>query len=580
MKSNERKTEWFREKEYGFFFHFLNSGPIGAENRNQWTPIPPAEWNRYVESFDTGRLAKQLHELRAGFAWLTVGQNSGYYCCPNAAYDRLSGYAADSHCSKRDLISDFADALAEYEIPLFVYSTCMAPGGDTNVLRKLKCEQAWPQKEQGKICTPEFERMSGFLTMWIEIHREWAERWGRKIHGWWIDGTYNPEWLFLFADEPNGKSFANALRAGNPDALLAFNPGVLYSPRRNYPGSPEDMTAGEIFDPHLGILPSAQTPDGLQYFLLTFAGVCWSRAPLRYTSGEFTEITRNVTDNGGVIAWDLPFTENGIQEDSFRILHAYTEEYRHSRSVFPKTAVQVQPPVLHEDGSSEPGLLTLKPQQPAEITVFWNGEPLNAPFRLPYSGQKKQKIEVACCGYRRGFPVYADWRLRLGAEFSGAFPITGDDGSRIGEYSFARSGEIFRIHAEVKEKEPLICEVPWFNSCLELFLATPDRFTRRQFCIQHDGRVMEHLSGRLLPADFIRAILFRQDILLAIDLEITLPAAYRDGAFRFEIQQSVNRAGKAVHGVLFGPNVEASSNYALVEPEITERCDSPQTDRG
>ena len=89
--------------------------------------------------FQVDLLAEQLHELRAGFAWLTVGQNSAYYCSPNIVYDTLTGYTGEaSRCSRRDLIADFSDALAKYEIPLFVYSTCMAPGADLLVLQKLK----------------------------------------------------------------------------------------------------------------------------------------------------------------------------------------------------------------------------------------------------------------------------------------------------------------------------------------------------------------------------------------------------------------------------------------------------------
>ena len=51
MKTVFEKTEWFRKAEYGFFFHFLNSGSAlhPQENRSQRIPAPPDEWNRMVE---------------------------------------------------------------------------------------------------------------------------------------------------------------------------------------------------------------------------------------------------------------------------------------------------------------------------------------------------------------------------------------------------------------------------------------------------------------------------------------------------------------------------------------------------
>ena len=63
----------------------------------------PANWNARVNAFDTVKLARQLHELQAGWLMLTIGQNSGYYCSPNRTLDELTGRTEESHCSRRDL---------------------------------------------------------------------------------------------------------------------------------------------------------------------------------------------------------------------------------------------------------------------------------------------------------------------------------------------------------------------------------------------------------------------------------------------------------------------------------------------
>ena len=268
-----------------------------------------------------------------------------------------------------------------------------------------------------------------------------------------------------------------------------------------------------------------------------------------------------------MIAWDLPFSPEGISRENFHILRQFADEYRRSRQLFPKTTVRVTPPVLDDTEKTEDGFLSLSPES-SDLSVFWNGMPVHPPCRLPYSGRKEQRIELECGGWKRGFPVYAEHRLHLGKDFSKPFCIAGNDGTCIGAYSFALSGNLFRIHAEITEKEALICKVPWQNSCLELFLADAERFHRRQFCILHDGRVLEvHSSGILLPVPFLHCERSRSRESLLLDLTIELPGPYRNGGFRFEIQQSVNRNGDALHGVLFGANAESSSCYALVEPD-------------
>ena len=52
--------------------------------------------------------------------------------------------------------------------------------------------------------------------------------------------------MYNFPDEPNFKSFAAAIRAGNPQAVVAFNRGLEdpFLPQCPW----EDYTAGEVGD--------------------------------------------------------------------------------------------------------------------------------------------------------------------------------------------------------------------------------------------------------------------------------------------------------------------------------------------
>ena len=96
----QASTEWFKDAKWGVLTHYLS----GKENTAE-------DWNKRVDSFDTAGLARQLKSVGAAYYFITIGQNSGHYCSPNATYDSFVGIQP-SKCSRRDLISDLHDALA------------------------------------------------------------------------------------------------------------------------------------------------------------------------------------------------------------------------------------------------------------------------------------------------------------------------------------------------------------------------------------------------------------------------------------------------------------------------------------
>ena len=77
--------------------------------------------------------------------------------------------------------------------------------------------------------------------------RDWSQRWGDKVSGWWFDGCYWPNAMYRGAQMPNFASFAAAARAGNSSSIVAFNPGVIGRLLSITPE--EDYTAGEINEP-------------------------------------------------------------------------------------------------------------------------------------------------------------------------------------------------------------------------------------------------------------------------------------------------------------------------------------------
>ena len=67
-------------------------------------------------------LPVKASEAGAGFVMFTLGQNSGYYCSPNAVFDSIVGTSPGDLCSKRDLPMDLIKSLKKYNIPVILVS--------------------------------------------------------------------------------------------------------------------------------------------------------------------------------------------------------------------------------------------------------------------------------------------------------------------------------------------------------------------------------------------------------------------------------------------------------------------------
>lgn len=569
MKTVFERTEWFRNAEYGFFFHFLNSGSVlhPPADRSQRVPAPPDEWNRIVDSFDTEKIAEQLHRLNAGYAFLTIGQNSGYYCAPNAVYDGIMGLSGtQSKCSRRDLISDFADALAKYGIPLMLYTTSLAPGYDLDAMRKLKSIPPWNcnancgNYNDIRQFAGNDPRLREFQLMWNAIHAEWMRRWGKKVRGWWVDGSCFAEKMYAFSDEPNGYSFANALRTNNPDALVAFNPGVVYPPCAAHPS--QDYLAGEINEPEYGLL-NGPLADGMQYHVLSYAGQYWGQGPMRYNGNSLAAATRNITDNGGTVSWDLPFTVRGIDSDVFAVLEEFVEKYRHSKEVFPKTCVRITEPYRNAGGKEISGRVELESEREAEIKVVWNGVQHTGPraknrtLELPPTDGREHRLKLSCGGFIRELPVHIGRELFLTRHPSEPLVLKTEDGSRIlGRYSCSVANDILGIRAEIFEKIPEIRKMPWECSCLEVFLAR-EQYRKEQICIRHDGKVFRVDKGVVEECPSVKVVpdgKGTDSFRLRVEVPLSLMQGFQsgDGTFRLDFQQSVKTETGVLRNLLFG----------------------------
>jgi hypothetical protein len=287
------RAGWMRDARFGVMTHYLADW-IAQTTRE---PMTIERWNRLVDGFDLEKMGEQLKSVGARYYIISIGQNSGYYLTPNAVYDKLTGITP-SKLSKRDLVADLYEALHKRGIRLMVYLPSGAPGGD-------KVADAALEWRNGAYRNREFQQK------WEQVIREWSVRWGKRVEGWWFDGCYWPNTMYRTADAPNFASFAAAARAGNPDAAVAFNPGVIHRLISITPY--EDYTAGEIDDPDkISIRRTVDgKQDGAQLQVLTHLGELWGKGAPRHKVEQVVEWSRKVWAQGGAITWDTPVDPTG-----------------------------------------------------------------------------------------------------------------------------------------------------------------------------------------------------------------------------------------------------------------------------
>jgi len=129
------RADWLHDCGWGVFTHFLPG------NRDAEPVQDAATWNRIVDAFNASHLAEQLDSVGACYYFITIGQGSGYYLGPNAAYDTFAGHEPP-RTSRRDLIGDLHAALEPKNIRLGVYLPYEPPWEDVNVSRKMQFHES------------------------------------------------------------------------------------------------------------------------------------------------------------------------------------------------------------------------------------------------------------------------------------------------------------------------------------------------------------------------------------------------------------------------------------------------------
>jgi len=279
-------TQWLRDAKWGLFTHYLVHMPSAPVPEN----MTGKQWNKKVNSFQVKQFGDQLSLLEAPYFFITIGQGGGYFCSPNESYERLFG-PSEGKLSDRDLVAELAAELIPRGIRMCVYLT-------------------------GRVHKDSETRKS-----WLQVITEWSKRWGKSISAWWIDGGRD-------LSPPVYQSYISAYKAGNADALVAFNTGPVgmnrdqLMPATEY----EDYLAGECdyFLPTCGV----RVFDGKEYYLgpnisgdqlhfLNFLGQWWGTGEPRFSSELINSWTKHINDHGGTVTWDIPLSDSGIIADNY-----------------------------------------------------------------------------------------------------------------------------------------------------------------------------------------------------------------------------------------------------------------------
>ncbi len=300
------RTDWMSRGRFGMMVHWIAPGP--APERGD----PITDLNRAVDRFNLNRFLAQFEESGAEWLIFTLGQNSTYYASPNATLDRWAG---PGHCSKRDLVLEIADRVHRLGRRFIGYLPA-----EVNAPRPLHAAFGWKDNDPSQ---KEFQRR---YTAFI---REYAERYGRRLSGWWFDGCYT--WSVFPNRYYDWPLWVSAARAGNPEAVLAFNDGSFcvgntkpLTPLQDYlSGEVEELKDGKI---RLGreansplYLPKSRFVEGTtcQWHALVPIDCFWGHhqpgpmEPPRYRDEDLFSFVRSCHAVGGAVTLNVGIYQEG-----------------------------------------------------------------------------------------------------------------------------------------------------------------------------------------------------------------------------------------------------------------------------
>jgi hypothetical protein len=301
-------ASWMTDGKYGLFMHYQYRILLNYSIKTD--PIMPsasemtsAQWNSLVDGFDVKGFAGQMAEARIGWVLFCIDDHFfGWQCAPNKAFCEYTGYAPGEKCSHRDLIMDLADALNAKDIKLICYFAGLNGYNKEPRVSAGLCDGT-PRGFYNEKTPPSAESRKRRLA----ILKEYADRYGDEIAGWWFDGVR----LNTYKDRPDDWWKINSIvRAANPKAVIAFSFG-----KNEFacvkPGI-DDYTAGDTWTKQnlKRLTPKMLPPqNGILWHGKIYCGNVYHGQgdANQFTNQELIEWIKTCNRQGGVCTLDWPF---------------------------------------------------------------------------------------------------------------------------------------------------------------------------------------------------------------------------------------------------------------------------------
>lgn len=311
-------TERMRQRRWGIFNHYICVPGSSTAYFNYGFDVSQpgydlSDWNKTVRMFDTDKLAYTLHQLGAGYYFITLIHGTEYMIAPNSAYDRMFDIVGRSTCADRDLVEDLYHSLKKYDIDLCLYFNCLSPFNGSfraDFRQHIGIDSSKMTSQHGVLDIYGAER---FASAWSEVLKEYAQRYGDKIPMWWLDSCY----AYAGYTTETIQYYNDAIRSANPDALIGFNKGIIKSDipmTKAYPF--ETLTCGEQ-NAFTHFPASGMVDDALTHLLTPLANPSpegvgqWCGKGTRYLPEFLRAYVRQVNSVGGIVTIDTYVAPDG-----------------------------------------------------------------------------------------------------------------------------------------------------------------------------------------------------------------------------------------------------------------------------
>lgn len=299
------QIKWMQDGPFGVMVHYLK-GIFPVEGK------PDPDFNAQVSQFDVHLFADKVAQSGAKWLIFTLGQNTGFYCSPNAYLESL----ISGCCSDRDLVGEIAQAVHDRGMKFIAY----LPAEIDLQSEAFREALAWDSSGSDK---------AEFQKRYQQMIATWSKQHGKLIDGWFFDGCYDARGKgFMRTDDWDNsrfdaKAWSDAIRTGNSKAVFCMNGGVgfIHSILPN-----QDFVGGEFND--LSFKPDGPTSFGMQNHALTWIDCFWmhnkeygSIVPPRFTDDELVDFVSHHRKVGSCVTLNMGIYEDGqLPEESLEQL--------------------------------------------------------------------------------------------------------------------------------------------------------------------------------------------------------------------------------------------------------------------